>query len=743
MFKDDRKFIENKYHMSEEDFDPYRRMSYHGYEYDNDTGEEDETIKRGLLELYEEIKVLPSPVAKARAVEYVLKKTKIDINEHDWFVGFWSVNRLANEITVWKRNEEVFTEIIPQVGEIMNDMNNSGAVSIWPDFDHVVPDWKSILELGFSGILKRAEKWRQIHESKGTLTEERAGFFDGIIIEYRAIIDIIDRLYKLSLTKKHAKAKKISLCLKSIRDGAPKDIYEAMQVIYIYFMISECFDSYQVRSLGNGLDRSLYEFYQKGLKGGAYTRDEIKELMKYFLFQWQAIGNYWGQPFYMGGTDYDGNTKYNELSYLILEAYDEIGIYNPKIQLKINENTPEKILFKVFDMIRRGQSSFVFCCEPGMIKAVMNYGATYKEALDMDIRGCYEIGVRADEVSAGTGYINSAKAVLYVFSNGYDNNIKKQMGPRTGVCEELESFEAFYDAVLRQWGSLIEKTIDAANKYEKYLGYINPSNMYSGTIEGALKKGVDAYQCGVKFNNSAILNCGFASLVDSVMAVKEFVYDKKAVTLRELCEALESNWKGYEDLQNQILKSPHKYGNNDEETDMYTEAMSIYFTSKTNNRPNARGGVYKAILHSAMQFVWQGEKTGATPDGRCAGEELSKNASPSVGMDKNGVTALINSVLKTQPSLYSESHCLDIMLHPTVVGGEGRVEIMKNLLFMYMKNGGQSIQYNVFDKDMLTDAQKYPEKYKNLQVRVCGWNVLWNNLSKKEQDAYIKRAEIG
>lgn len=443
----------------------------------------------------------------------------------------------------------------------------------------------------------------------------------------------------------------------------------------------------------------------------------------------------------MGGTNTDGSTKYNELSDLILDVYDEMDIYNPKIQLKVNLNTPEEILYKAFDMIRRGHNSLVFCCEPGMIKAVMSYGATYDEALNMDMRGCYETGVRANEVSTTTGYVNAVKAVLYVFSNGYDDKLEKQFGLKTGKLSDFKTFDDFYHAVLIQWANLIEMAVETSCSYEKYMSFINPSNMYSATIEGALKKGEDAYQSGVKFNNSAVLNCGFASLVDSVMAVKEFVYDKKAVTLDEMKKALDNNWRGFENLHTKILKSPHKYGNNDPEADIYTEAMSAYYTSKINNRPNARGGVYKAILHSAMQFVWQGRETGATPDGRYAGDELSKNASPSVGMDKNGVTALINSVIKTKPYTYQESHCIDIMLHPSVTAGTGGLKIMKDILNIYIKNDGQSIQFNVFNTGTLRDAQINPGKYKNLQVRVCGWNALWNNLSRKEQDAYIKRAE--
>lgn len=741
MLEKDRKFIENKYHMTNEPFNPYNRMAYHGYDYDVSTGMGDDEIKAGLKNLYEKIKDLPHPVAKAYAVKYTLDNTRIDVNEHDYFVGFYSVNRLASAIGQWKWYGEVFDKVIPKTKALIDDMNNSGAVTVWPDFDHVVPDWNSLLTLGFSGIIERVKSYRQKHAEGGTLADEAAAYFDGMEITYRAVIDVIDRLYKYALTQNHGKAKRIADCLKHIRDGAPTNIYEAMQLIYIYFMVSECFDGYQVRSLGNGLDGSLYPFYENDLKNGTFTRDEIGELIGYFLMQWSAIGNFWGQPFYMGGTDTNGGTKYNDLSADILDVYDRLGIYNPKIQIKVNENTPDEILFKVFDMIRRGHSSFVFCCEPGMVRAVMSYGASYEEALNMDIRGCYETGVRADEVSTAAGYVNALKPIEYVFSNGFDKRLAKQFGLKTGELGELKTFDIFYNAVLRQWENLIEMTVGVSDSYEKYLGTINPSNMYSATVERSLERGRDAYQSGVKFNNSAILNCGFASLVDSVMTVKEFVYDKKEVSLAELKNALDNNWKGYEPLHTKIRKSCHKYGNSDTTADVYSQAMAAYFAMKVNNRPNARGGVYKAIMHSAMQFVEQGKLTSATPDGRYDGDEISKNASPSVGMDKNGVTALINSALCVKPYIYPESFCLDIMLHPTAVEGDGGLGIMKALLFAYMNGGGMSIQFNVLSTDTLKDAQKNPQEYQNLQVRVCGWNVLWNNLSEKEQNSYIARAE--
>ena len=739
--KTDRYHIERKYHDPEKEFDAFKRMAYHGIGYIEDSGLDDDQILNGLKRLEKETEHLPHPVARSKAIKYVLENERIYINEHDYFVGLYSLSRLANRTTFdkWAKDSQSLRDT--DTLERSRDFNNSGAVMIWTDYDHVVPDWKSLMELGFSGICERAREYKRKHKENGTLNSEMTAFFEGIEIQYTAIIELIDRMYHTALKQEFEKAPKIAECLKNLRNGAPSSFYEALQLIYIYFIISESIDSYQVRSLGNGLDNTLYAFYKNDIASNKITKEDACNYLSYFLMQWSAIGNYWGQPFYMGGTNLDGSTRYNELSELILETYDELEIYNPKIQLKINTNTPDFILNKAFDMVRRKNASFVFCCEPAMIKAVMGYGATYEEALNMDIRGCYETGVRANEVSSTSGYVNAAKAVELVFYNGFDNISKKQIGIKTGEISEIKTFDDFYFAFLKQWEYLIEQSMKITNDAERFLAFVNPSSMYSATIETSLKNGRDGYGGGVKFNNNAMLNCGFGSAVDSLMAVKEFVFERNEITLAEMANALKNNWQGYGLLQAKVKKSPHKYGNNDTVADTYASAMASYFANKVNNVPNGRGGVYKAIFHSARAFVIQGEKTGALPDGRLAGEELSKNASAVPGVDKNGITALIESATKLSPSDYHESFCLDVMLHPSAVDGENGFNIFKGILMTYLKKGGQSIQFNIFNTETLRDAQANPEKYQNLQVRVCGWNTLWNNMSKKEQDAYILRAE--
>jgi len=737
----DRYFIERKYHDPEKEFDPFKRRAYHGIGYMEESGLDENELREKVRAMEGEIFSLPHPIARARAIRFVLENVRVYINEHDYFVGLYSLDRVANSITFTRWKGESLKLRDPFLVSQSDDFNASGAVMIWTDYDHVVPDFQSLMALGFSGIRERARRYRSEHEKNGTLTDEASAFFEGIEIEYSGIIDLIDRMYHIARKQSFAKAEKIAACLKRLRDGKPTDFYEALQMIFIYFLVSECIDGFQVRSLGNGLDRTLYPFYEKDIVSGKYTKDEIEELLSYFFMQWSAIGNYWGQPFYLGGTRIDGNTKYNELSLMILDVYDRLDIYNPKIQLKVNSNTPDSILNKAFEMVRKKNASLVFCCEPAMIKAVMGYGATWEEALDMDIRGCYETGVRANEVSSTSGYVNAAKAVEFVFTNGFDLTTQKQVGIQTGDISTIKTFEDFYFSFLKQWEYLIEQSMKITNDAERFLAYVNPSSIYSATVETSLKNGTDGYGGGVKFNNNSMLNCGFASAVDSILAVKQFVFDEKALTLPELAEVLKENWHGSEILRSKIKKSPHKYGNHDELADTYACAMASFFANKVNNVPNGRGGVYKAMFHSARAFIKQGEKTGALPDGRKRGEELSKNASAVPGMDKKGVTALVASAVKLNPGGYHESFCVDVMLHPSAVDGDNGYQIFKGVLMTYLKMGGQSIQFNVFDTKTLRDAQNNPEKYQNLQVRVCGWNTLWNNMNKKEQDAYILRAE--
>jgi len=738
-FDQDRYYIERKYHIPEEPFNAYARWNYHGYAYDESTGLSDEEMQEGLSALREKIKDEPHALQKAKYFAYTLDNTRIDVNEHDYFIGIWSWNRPISPHSVYLWDQEN-RKLYPNELETIGDFDRSGAVYGFLDFDHTVPDWDSLLSLGFSGILQRLHSIYQILLQKGEISQKQKEFYEGCVIEYEAILRFIDRLYQYALTKTHEKASAYVNCLRALRDGAPTNIYEAMQLIYIYFMLSESVEHYQVRSLGYGLDASLYSFYKKDIESGKYTKEEIEEFLAYFLMQWSAIGNYFGQPFYLGGRDRDGNCKVNELSYLILEVYDKLGIYNPKIQIKVSKNTPKSFVSQALKMVQGGNTSLVFCHDEMIVKCLMARGYTYETALDSIISGCYEYKSKKASVGISGFYVNVLKPISYVFDNGFDRITNLQIGVKTGEIADFQTFDDFYHAYLRQLEHIILSYMEALKPFESTIYGVNPALMFSSTIKACVETLTDAYDNAIE-NVSTLLVSGVATAVDALMAVYELVFQEKTVTLAELQKALACNWEGYELLQRKVKHCPHKYGCGDELADYYAAAIVRFISNLISSRKNGHNNPYLFEMHSARAFIVQGEKTLATPDGRKDGEETSKNASSHPGMDRNGVTALIHSATTIDTTLANVGFCLDVMLHPTTVQGEKGVDVLYQVMRTYMDKGGQSIHFNIFNAEMLRDAQAHPEKYENLQVRVCGWNVLWNHMTKTEQDAYILRAE--
>lgn len=732
----DRKTIERKYHDPDKEFDAFNRMAYHGYDYDEASGLSDEEIDLGLAALSAELEGKPHPIHKAALFAYVLDHTRIDVSERDYFVGIYTWGRPLSKYTVERWRDEIYAAF-PEESRLLDEYDRAGMCFGWLDFDHTVPDWDSLMRLGFKGILDRAERQ---YASLAAPSEKQTAFFEGMRTEYRAVLRLIDRLFRYASERKGEKTERIAACLKHLRDGAPTDTYEALQLIYLYFMISESIEHYQVRSLGHGLDSTLYPFYKADIESGRYTRQELGELVGYFLLQWSAIGNYWGQPFYLGGMDADGRTRVTDLSYLILDVYDRLGLYNPKIQIKVNQTTPRDFVRQALDMIRGGNSSVVFCSDDAIVKCMMARGATYEEAVDAVVNGCYEYKLKAKEIGVSVSYFNALKPILLVLDNGFDRQTGLWLGPRTGELAELDSFDRFYSAYREQLSHAINAFLDAMNRLETRVSEANPSLLFSATCAPCVQTMTDALDGGLE-NTTDFLLSGLASAVDSLMAVRELVYEKRILSLAELKEALDADWVGHERVRRLALSCCHKYGNGDAMADSYAAAIARFVYDRRAGKKNALGGRHNLEMHSARAFIIHGEKTGATPDGRRAGEETSKNASPVPGADRNGITAQISSATAIDSLLFGNGFCMDAMLHPSAVAGEDGMTALHAVLDTYIKKGGQSIHFNIFSADILRDAQEHPERYRNLQVRVCGWNVLWSNMSKKEQDAYILRAE--
>ena len=687
---------------------------------DRSTGVDNATASAEVLRLAAELEPTePWNVVKARCFAYLCEKIAIDVSPYDWFPAFacWDRHKRPLSGVIRRRNGKIAALFYPAIGHEINEGNKIGKWMVWKDFDHIIPEWDKVIPLGFPGMKKRLrDNWKD------------KPYYKAVGMTSDAIDRLLDRLAAQGEKRGGARAVRQAECFRRLKTSPPQTAYDVMQFIYLYFVLSEHFEAVQARSLSI-IDQTLWPYYKADLAAGRTSEAEFREQFKHFLWQWGSIDNYWGQPVTMGGTKADGSTEYNPLSLIILDVMDECNLPSPKFHMKIADNTPDAILNKALDMSRRHRS-LSFIGEKSCRALLEHRGYPADEARRFVTRGCYEFSTPEAGNGLGGGHVNLVKVVELLLGEAKDGKF------------DAADFAAFKKEYTARACATAKRVGDFFYEFEKHLDDVNPALVASLAGEHSVKTGKDAMANGTRTgNNTGICLSGFGTAMDALIAIKEIVYEKREMSLRELGSLMADNWKGRDDLRLRMLASKRKWGNNDAEVNTMAREISKSLSAVVNFRPNSRGGRFGMSGHNARQFVVQGLKTGATPDGRRKGEEFSKNLSPTMGVDTEGVTALINTLSSLDSMDFPGDFPLDVMLLPYTVSGDKGLEVMKILISRYFDNGGFVIQFNVFDAEELRDAQKHPERYENLQVRVCGWNVRWNDLPRAEQDAYIRRAE--
>lgn len=686
---------------------------------------------RTMIESFEKNNInVSKSIIKAKALEIILENGMLSVNPANIFQCRIVGNGLMRELQRSWHDEYIDQGFLIDEIKKANELSHCGVLSVYSDFGHVSPNTTFLLKVGFSGLLKRAEEFLR----KEGLTEKQQDFYLSVVMSLKAVIFFIKRLAKETsiINKDNADA------LNNIACGAPKNTYEALQLLLVYFYLHDQICMTRIRTLGR-LDVLLYPFYKKDIEKGIYTKSQIKEMLQYFLFTLWSFKIVQDVPFCLCGLNSLGEDVTNEITYLIVEAYSELNIYSPKIHIRICEKTPKEIIDLVLSCIRAGNSSFVFINDDVAIKSLINVGVEETDAINYVPIGCYEPCSWGNELGCtGAGSVNLLKAIEFVFTNGRDLKTGKLLGVETG---KIGSYDDFERAVKIQIEEMAQFSMGVLNKIEKYYGLVNPEPLLSSMYEDSMLAGKDVYYGTAKYNNTAINFTGIASLCDSMLAVKRNVFENKLISFEQLQEVLKNNWQGNEILRAKMLALPEKYGNNNLEADLLVQRISSFIANTILNKPNGRGGIYKPGLFSISMCFIYGKNTMATPDGRLAGMSTSKNLCAYFGMDKNGITSLINSVSKIDFTLFPNGSVLDIVLHPSAVAGEDGLEALYNAVITYMKKGGFAMQCNIFNTEDLRKAQEKPLEYKNLQVRVCGWNAYFVDLSKDEQEAFIKQLE--
>ena len=729
-------YILNKYHDAKKPFDGFHRFIRRDGLFDADSGMEAEALYEAVIENDRRLTGESHPIRKARALAMLLENTRLSCDARDRFPAVNVLDRPIKRCLVKRWRAEVFGELLPETERRRAQLEQDGAATILPDFDHSTPFWGSLLRFGFSGLIRECETAREKRASAQPLTREKADFYEAVRLAYTAMVTLCTRLRRQA--EKTPGAARMARSLAVLERGAPVSMYDALLLIYLYFIVSEHVDCQQVRSLGN-LDVMLYPYFLRDRENGI-SEEEFRRDLACFFLQFTAIGNYWNQPFYLSGTDADGKSLVNPLSYLILDVYDRMGIYNPKIQIKTDPNTPQTFLKKALDMIRRGHNCIVFVSDPTIQRALIRRGASPEEARTCRIHGCYEYSVEGS-LSTGMNYVNLLKPLEYCLHGGCDGITGRQCGPAAPA--EYESFGDLLTEYRRQLSHLIGTVTETVNTFENYLHVINPQPLLSATFPSCLAGARDVYDGGAVYNDT-VMSFGFlADLADSLTQIKRLVFDERRYTLRELTAILDRDFENEETLRLSLLHHPEKYGNDRDVPDGIARDVVSFIVKTVGGRPNAarRGGKWDCGFHVARMSYAQAPLTASSANGRRRGEELSKNISASMGQNREGITAAILTATKLDATAFCEDAALDAGLLPSAVQGEDGLAAMYGLLMAFVKRGGHAIHFNVFDAEKLRQAQLHPEQYGDLQIRVCGWNALFRNISRREQDGFIRQAE--
>ena len=688
------------------------------------TGLEREEFARELAKLIEEREPVEDwSFVKARIFALGCDRAAIGVSRHDWYPAFasWHYHRQHPfGPLMGRRAAKVDDKFTPGLRKQIGEAWEAGQCSIWKDYCHCSPDWDRILALGFCGMKDELlAHWKDnvFCRSKLMAIDAVLRFVDRLIAETEAEIvrDPGPRLPKELAS------------LKRLRAGRPETAYDVLQFIYLFWVMCENFDKYQARTLGN-IDRLLTPYYRADIAAGRTTEAEFREQLVHFWWQWGSINNYWGQPVYIGGTKADGTTEYNEVSKIVLDIHDELALPTPKMHVKIAANTPDWVWMRTLDMVRRNRS-ISFCGEEPIMRVMRSRGVPEEDVRTFALWGCYEWGRRNFCVSGGSCVNkNLLKDVELTLADAKD-----------GKIPEPKTFDDFKREVYKRLVESAANALRLARLNDGHRVDVNPSNMIALAVAKSVNAGVEPLDLNP---NSGVMIVGLGTTVDALQAVREIVYERKECTLQELGRIMAANWKGHEELRLRALRSKHKWGNNDPATNALGKELVAVCAANILNQPTGRGGRYGMSGHSARQHIELGRRMGATPDGRLAGEEMSKNLSPTMGADTEGVTALINTLANLDARNLPGDFPLDVALLPATVAGEKGLALMRTIVEQYFSDGGMVIQFNVHDPKTLRDAQTHPEKYENLQVRVCGWNVRWNDIPKVEQDKFILRQEM-
>lgn len=659
----------------------------------------------------------------ARIMAFAMDNCEIFVPETATF--FVSTNiAIPDARILHKVRQSRVTRPLPYRNQAADEAVESCAYFGTYDTGHTAPDWPTVYELGLEGlkqrILNRTGRTKNKDYKEATLT----------------VLEAAQRFaLRAAETAKAAGREQMAKGLAHLATGTPRDLFEGFQLSLLYYHLQQFFECSDVRTLGR-LDALLMPYLAKET-----DKAYVQQLAERFLQEINDLKAIANMPFALGGTDLNGKCAINPMSYVLLDAYKATMGPDVKLHILCSEDMPESFLLSCMDSIKRGGNSLVFVNDKQMVSGLIKLGMDPEDAAQYTIVGCYESAARNEIPCSCSTRLSLPKALEYTLHAGCDMVTGYQVG--LPIEPNFESFEALYDAFLQNLQHLINGAVGLTRCAESQMPDRHAAPLYSAVLSDCVAQGGDIYvNFSARYNNSSLVAVGIGTTTDSLYAIRHLVYEKKQLTLSQLIEILDQNWEGQEPLRQFIRNKLPKYGCGDTTVDDIAADIAQKLSQWVNGLPNARGGVYRLSIFSIDWRSEWGKKTGASADGRKTGDTLSQNASATFGMDREGPTGHIQSVTRLPGEDAVNGLVMDMELHSSAVAGENGTQVLLSILKTFFQKGGQTIHYNVLDTEILKDAQIHPEKYTNLQVRVCGWNADFTKMTKAEQDEYIVRSQM-
>lgn len=567
-----------------------------------------------------------------------------------------------------------------------------------------------------------------------------------------------ERLEELAAEEKDPVRKKelekMAAICRRVPAHAPTTVHEALQHYwFIHLGVVTELNPWDSFNPGR-LDQSLYPLYKKQLEEGTVTQEEVYEMLQSF---WVKFNNHPSPPkvgvtaeesntytdfclINVGGVKEDGSDGVNEMSYILLDVIREMRLLQPSSMIQVSKKNPDRFIRAAVEIIKTGFGQPSVFNTDALVQEMLRAGKDVRDARNGGCSGCVETGAFGTEAYILTGYFNLPKILELTLNDGCDKRTGKQIGLKTGTATDYRTYEELFAAYKAQVQHFMRIKLTGNNIIERIFMKYMPVPFLSVLIEDCIRNGKD-YMCGgARYNSSYVQGVGLGSITDMLTALRYHVYDKKTITMETMEKALANDFKGFEELQYQLVYHTPKYGNDDDYADeQEVQVFDMYYDVLSGHK-SPRGADYRVNMLPTTCHVYFGKVTGATPDGRNAWKVLSEGISPVQGADTNGPTAVIRSAAKID-HIKTGGTLLNQKFTPSLLSTEEGCNNLVHLIRAYFRMDGHHIQFNVVDADTLRDAQKHPENYRDLIVRVAGYSDYFNDLGEDLQNEIICRTE--